>query len=227
VAHPLFARRSPRGPASSIIRRRAWQNLPSVTLDRPFNCPLALPGALGAGKPTERSRAPLLPLLATRKQWPRPGLYQSPDGEGGADPKFCTAHTTHNGPPAMVPTRPRRRKRPGRCSRRCGSATLLAIVEPKATTRRKEGPGVGPGLLKRACWETRQSEVCECLTIWGRTVSAKCQERISERRCPAAKSLNPCGSTYLAKPPVHVKRKSSDDGVGDMAVAEDASGTKL
>jgi hypothetical protein len=86
---------------------------------------------------------------------------------------------------------------------------------------------VGPGPLKQACWETRQWEMGGCLTNRGWTVSAKCQERISERRCTAAQSFNPCDSTYLAKPPVHAKQESSNDGGGDKAAAEDASGTKI
>jgi hypothetical protein len=116
---------------------------------------------------------------------------------------------------------------PGRCRRRRAPATRSAIVQLQATRRHKKGPGVGPSLLKKACWETRQWELCGWLSLWGWTVSAKCQERISDRLRLSAKPFNPCDSTYLAKPPVHAKQESSDDGVGDKAVAEDASGTKL
>jgi hypothetical protein len=61
----------------------------------------------------------------------------------------------------------------------------------------------------------------------GWTVSAKCQERISQCRCTATQPFNPCDSTYLAKSPVHAKRESSNDRGGDKAVAENASGTKI
>lgn len=61
-----------------------------------------------------------------------------------------------------------------------------------------------------------------CLTIGGWAFSAKCQKRISECFRPAPKTFSPCDSTYLAKPPVHEKQRTSDDGIGGKAVAEGA-----
>jgi hypothetical protein len=90
-------------------------------------------------------------------------------------------------------------KRPGRCRRRCGSATSFAIVEPQATTKRKEGPGVGPGLLKRRGGKHAKVRGVGSQLYGSRRSRAKCQERISECRRLRGKSFVTCDSTYLAK----------------------------
>jgi hypothetical protein len=101
-----------------------------------------------AGKPTERSRAPLLPLLETRKKWPRRGLYRSPDSEGGADPKFRTAHTLHTVRRQWSPHDrsaapfPRAGKMP---QTPCSSNTFCdSLTASYPQTERRPGCGAGP-----------------------------------------------------------------------------------
>jgi hypothetical protein len=97
-------------------------------------------------------------------------------------------------------------------TRRSSNTFCDSLIASLPQTERRPGCGTGPSKAG----------------VLGNTpVSAKCQERISERRCTAAQSFNPCDSTYLAKPPVHAKQESSNEGGGDKAVAEDASGTKI